>query len=150
MADLFNDLSTTTTAPPPLSTNSADPLADLFSTAVPPPPVASTFNSSYNQPIQTNLFNVTPSFPQQRPVASTVPLLPQQQQQPDFLNAGPTSPVAPPTVTSPFAGLDILGGLTLAAENKTTKSSFFPNTPPPKTMQQLQMEKQVSKNDLLN
>jgi hypothetical protein len=80
---------------------------------------------------------------QQRPSTPTsVPFVQQQQQNP--LSAPLLSPVAPPSVTSPFAGLDLLGSLSSGAAVKSTKE-LFNATPPPKTMQQLLMEKQVSK-----
>jgi hypothetical protein len=106
---------------------------------------ANPYGNFYAQPTPPNSLNVMPTFGQQPQRPSTplaTPLL-SPQPQPNLLNPTPLSPVAPPTVTSPFADFDILGGLASGVTAKTTKDSFFPSTAP-KTMQQLQMEKQVS------
>ena len=78
------------------------------------------------------------------PPQSYVPTLlsPQQPVQQDLLSATPISPVAPPTLTSPFAGLDFLGSLS-ATPAKLTKEAFLPTAPPIKSMIQLQQERRV-------
>lgn len=70
-------------------------------------------------------------------VTSAFPLQTQQ----ILLSPTPLSPVAPPTVTSPFADFDFLGGGSSSA--KPAKDLFNPTTGPAKTIQQMQMEKQV-------
>jgi len=79
-----------------------------------------------------------------QPNTMAMPLLPtplnpmQQQQQ---LENSPPTPIAPPSVTSPFAGIDAFGsGQPSASFRPATKEAFFPATPA-KTIQQLQMEK---------
>jgi hypothetical protein len=146
LEDIFSSLSTTSTQPP-VSSGTPNTFPDIFSNSAPPPaaPVANPYYNSYNQPAQPNLLNSIPTFPQQpqRPVLPTSSVL---QQQPDYSNPGPTSPVAPPSVTSPFAGLDIFSGLSSGTAAKTTKDLFLPVAAPAKTIQQMQIEKQVSQN----
>ena len=152
MEELFGDLSLTTPiTQPPASTSTNNSLFEAFSNPIPPP--TNSYGNFYVPPAQPSLLNTTPTLFQQPQRPSTplsMPLLPQQQQPPPSqqqLNSlSPTilSPVAPPTVTSPFADLDIFGGLSSGATAKTTKELFFPPSSTTKTMQQLQMEKQVS------
>jgi len=74
------------------------------------------------------------------PPPTTQPLQPQQNSQaPRSL-----SPVSPPSSTNPFSDFDFLDNLSSGtAAPRPTKDSFFPPVQPPKTIQQLQMEKQV-------
>ena len=139
MTDIFGGLSTNPQATPPAApaTNN-DLLFDVFSNSTPSPVTASTnqFGNFSAQPIQPNLLspNLT-ALQQQRPATPTTP-------QSDLLR--PTSPVAPPTVTSPFADLDFFGNLS-STTAKPTKESFFPAVAPTKSVQQLLLEKQVRK-----
>jgi len=146
LEELFSNLSTTQ---PATSTNNSI-LGFL-------PNAASPFtNHQTNFPPPTtnvNFFNTSSTLPQQQQqqlytlrTAPPPPLPPQQQQQDLFIPRS-LSPVAPPSVTNPFSGFDIFGDLASGTATKPpTKDSFFPAVPPPKTIQQLQMEKQVSKN----
>jgi hypothetical protein len=161
LEDLFGDLSLTTPTQPPAPTVNNSLFFDAFSNTTPTPaqpPPANPYGNFYGQPAQPNFLNTTPNLlqQQQRPSTPTVlPFVQQQrpstpttvpfvQQQQNPLSAPLLSPVAPPSVTSPFAGLDLLGSLSSGAAVKSTKE-LFNATPPPKTMQQLLMEKQVSK-----
>ncbi|CAF1174385.1 unnamed protein product, partial [Didymodactylos carnosus] len=97
-------------------------------------------------------FGVTPTpiQPQQQtaPVNMPPPLLPsplnpmqqQQLQQQSFLQNSPPTPVAPPSVTSPFADFDFFGQPVSSVNKPPTKEAFFP-AQPVKSIQQLQMEK---------
>ncbi len=142
MEEIFGELSTTNTQPSTTTNsvlnfipNSAPPPANPFTNFPPPPPPQAPT-------AQTNPFSAT----LQQPYTSrTVPLLPQQQ---DLLAPRSFSPVAPPSVTNPFSEFDILGDLSSGTPSRPTKESFFPTGPPPKTIQQLQMEKQVSQNSV--
>jgi hypothetical protein len=150
LEDLFNGFSTTTTTQPPASTNMNDFLLGFTSNSPPTNPYANFSPQTANfNPVNTNL--ILPQ--QQQPFTTRVappppPPPPQQQQQQDLLVPRSLSPVAPPSVTNPFSGFDILGDLSSGTTTKPTKDSFFPAPPPPKTIQQLQMEKQVSKNQI--
>ncbi|CAF1246431.1 unnamed protein product [Rotaria sordida] len=144
--DLFSGMPTV-----PQSTTSTGPSNTLFgmfpnTTPTPAPAPTNQYSNFYGQPTQQNVLNATPAFNQPQPMAFT-PMSPQQQQQqPNLLNPSPVSPVAPPTVTSPFAGLDILGGLSAPSTTaaKTTRDAFFPQAASAKTIQQMQMEKQFN------
>ncbi len=148
MEDLFSNLSTTTTTTQP-ATSTNNSILDFFPNAAPP-----LTNHHVNFPSQTanfNFINSPPTLPQQQQQLYSLrtappPPLQQQQQHQDLFVPRSFSPVAPPSVTNPFSGFDILGDLTTGIPTKPTKDSFFPVGPPPKTIQQLQMEKQVSKN----
>ena len=83
--------------------------------------------------------------PLQQPIPYTA-IPPPQQQQPNNQSLSPISPVAPATITSPFSEFDIFSSLPPSNPTKTTKDSFFPAASPLKTIQQMQMEKQVSFN----
>ena len=121
-----------TLQPPLAPMNTAPPLLNPF-TNFPPPPTA-----------QTNLPTATPLLPQQ---PRTAPLPPQQ---PNYLAPRSLSPVAPPSVTNPFSGFDPLENLYTGTGTKVTKQSFNTHQPPPKTIEQLKMEKQVSQNPSLS
>lgn len=142
MEDLFAGLSTVQPVAP---TNTTSPLLGLLpnNTA---PLSTNPYSNFTHQTTDTNLVNAAPTLPQQSLLPRAAPPPPtQQQQQQDPLAPRSLSPVAPPTVTNPFSGFGILGDLTSGlTTTKTTKESFFPLGPPPKTIQQLQMEKQVS------
>jgi hypothetical protein len=86
------------------STAGTGDLFSIFSPAAPPPTV------------NTNMF-VQPT--QQTPVVS--------QQQPNLLSPMPVSPIAPPTVTSPFGEFDLLGDF---SSQPTATVSNFPPPPP--------------------
>jgi hypothetical protein len=166
LEDLFGDLSLTTPTQAPTPTVNNSLLFDAFSNTNPtpaPPQPANPYGNFYGQPAQPNFLNTTPNLlqqqrpstptvlpfvQQQRPATpTTVPFVQPQQQNP--LSAPLLSPVAPPSVTSPFAGLDLLGSLSSGAPVKSTKELFNP-TAPAKTMQQLLMEKQVSKQSYIS
>ncbi|CAF1067932.1 unnamed protein product [Adineta steineri] len=158
LGDIFGNLSfTTPLAQPPAPTNNNNLLFNAFPNPTPqqqqPLPPTNQYNNFYAPPVQPNLLNPNSTLYQQpqRPITPVMPtlLLPQQpqqqqQQQPNFASPPPVSSVAPPAVTSPFADLDIFGGLSSPATTKTTKESFFPTTTTVKTIQQLQTEKQAS------
>jgi hypothetical protein len=146
LEELFGGLSTNTTTQPATSMNTTNPLLNLLPNAA--PPSSNPFANFSPQTTDVNLVNATSISPQQQPyiarAAPPPPLQPQQQQ--NILAPRSLSPVTAPAGTNPFADFDILGDLTSGTTTKTTKESFFPSVPPPKTIQQLQMEKQVSKN----
>ncbi|UJR09095.1 hypothetical protein I4U23_013342 [Adineta vaga] len=128
------------------STTNSNELSGLFSTPVPQPPQPTNPYGSFYA--QTNPINNMSPFiqqqqQQQRPsTPSTIPFQPLQPQQ-NLMTPSPISPTPPPppAATSPFATFDVLGGLSSGTSAKTTKESFFPSTAP-KTIQQMQMEKQ--------
>ncbi len=120
MEEIFGDLQTTQTTVPTSSTN---PFSNI-------PPPSTT---------QTNPFSATP--PQQSYTTRTAPLVPQQTNIPASRSFSPIA--SPPLVTNPFSEFDVLGNATSGSTGRPTKESFFPSGPPPKTIQQLQMEKQV-------
>ena len=94
-------------------------------------------------PTQPAFPNPTPMFAQPPQPFMPTPLTPPQPVQQNFLAATPVSPIAPPTVTNPLAGFDLLG-LSSAAPAKIGKEAFVPAAPPKKTIQQLEMERRVS------
>jgi hypothetical protein len=165
LGDMFNSVSFTTPMQqqqqqkPPAS--SGGELLDVFAN-VPPPPVTqpNPYSNMFVQPPRPQQQQLPPFFPSppmpqqpQFPFASP-PLLPapllsqqqqpqqqQQQQQSDLFLAPTLSPVAPPTVTNPFSGLDLLGDFTSAPTGKPlTKDAFFPPASSMKSIQQLQMQ----------
>ncbi|CAF1347310.1 unnamed protein product [Adineta ricciae] len=146
---VFGDLSfTTTSAPSTTTTTTTNSLLDAFSTPITTPQtqLPNLYGNSFATPIQTNPINTMPNYlqpqtQQQRPITPTSILLQPQQSQLSSMTPSPISPTPPPPVTSPFAGLDILGGFNPGATAKTTKESFFPSAAP-KTIQQMQIEKQ--------
>jgi hypothetical protein len=146
---LFSTLSTTTTTPQPTSAGADHLLFDVFSNPTPvtvPPPSNPYGNLLPQQTTSPFLFRGAPMVPQQQQMVLPISSPPFQQQQPDFFGSGSLSPVAPPSVTSPFAGLDLLGGTSSSTAVKMSKDSFYPTAPPQKTVQQLLLEKQVSNN----
>ena len=107
-----------------------------------PAPTTTATNPFSNFPLppttQTNPFSASP--PQQSYTSRTASLSPQQTN----LSASRSfSPIQSPPVTNPFSEFDVLGNSSSAPTGRPTKESFFPQGPPPKTIQQLQMEKQV-------
>lgn len=67
----------------------------------------------------------------------------------DPMSPGPaTVPSVPPTFTNPMSSFDMFNLLSGPAA-RPTRDNFFPNQPPPKTIQQLQMEKNVSCNKIV-
>lgn len=91
--------------------------------------------------IETNPFSATPSSV---PIASQINY-PQRLAPPPPTGKQNLAPPRSMSVsnTNPFAGVDFLGDLSSNPTARPTKESFFAHIPPPKTIQQLQMEKQV-------
>ena len=153
MADIFSGLSTSSPQPTatqqPASSNSDNSLFEIFPSTN-PTSVSSPVNqldSIHSPSVPPNVLNATPISPQQPPMSFTTVFPPQQQT--NLPSPAPTSPIAPPTVTNPLAGLDLLGDLTSPSSvaPRPAKDSFFPPPPPAKTIQQMQMEKQVCQED---
>ncbi|CAF3933533.1 unnamed protein product [Rotaria magnacalcarata] len=151
LADIFGGLTTATVIPQatvPVANN--NPLSDpWFHTAPTPIPSLPVINPTTGYYTQSMGYNTTPMYnqpPQTMGYTSMPPPPPQAQvqAQANLLTPSSASPIAPPTVSNPFGDLDLLGLSSKPA--KTTRDLFFTNTPPAKTMQQLQMEKQVSIN----
>jgi hypothetical protein len=124
LEDFFS--SPLTTQQPTVTDNTS---FNAFPNATPAPVQPSNlYGNLFPQQTQPNYSNNTPFVPQQT-ILST-PLSPQQ---PNLLGSTASiSPVAPPSVVNPFAGLDILGS--------TSKTSFHPTGAAPKTIQQMQWE----------
>lgn len=149
MEEIFGGLSTT--QPPPPSTNNANFLFDLIPNTAPPPAPVNHYPNFAFPTTDVHYLNTSSTLPQQQSpfITKAVPSPPHPpSQQRDLLVPTSLSSVTAPISTNPFAGFDILGGLPSGSTTKPTKESFFPAPPPPKTIQQLQMEKQVSENQI--
>jgi hypothetical protein len=135
LEDLFSNFGIT----PTVEVATTGPADGFNSTPLP------TFSNLYPSTAQPSLLNLPSPVPAQQQSFMSGMLTPQSAVQQGSMATGPTSPLAPPTFTSPFAGLDLLLGTGIPA--KTTKDSFFPLTPANKSIQQLQMEKKVSEHN---
>lgn len=95
----------------------------------------------YSSPkIETNPFSATTLSP-----TVSQPTYPQRiAPPPPTMQANPLIPRSMSTSTNnPFSGFDLFNDLSSNQATRPTKESFFAHIPPPKTIQQLQMEKQV-------
>ncbi|CAF3377780.1 unnamed protein product [Rotaria socialis] len=146
LADIFGGLTTATVIPQatvPVANN--NPLSDpWFNTPPTPIPSLPVINPTTGYYTQSMSYNTTPTYnqPPQTMGYSSMPPPLQAQAPSNLLTPTSTSPIAPATVSNPFGDLDLLGLSSKPA--KTTRDLFFTNTPPAKTMQQLQMEKQLN------
>jgi hypothetical protein len=69
------------------------------------------FTPTTTAPVSNDADDLFSMFATPRPTsnANTNAFIQPTQQQPNFMNFTPVSPIAPPTVTSPFAQFDLLG-----------------------------------------
>ena len=105
-------------------------------------PMFTTTVAPMIQPTVTPMFTTTVT---QTVPPAMLPIVPQQAtaNSMNMLGTNSISPVAPPSVINPFSGLDPLDSFGSSGA-RATKAAFAVSNPVPKTIQELQMQQNVS------